>query len=40
MATRQTVFRILIVALLAIAALIVLMVLFTWGVSTGGSGVG
>jgi len=40
MATRQTVFRILIVALLAITTLIVLVVLFTWGVGTGGSGVG
>jgi len=40
MATRRTVYRILIVALLSIVTFIVLVVLFTWGVGTGGSGVG
>jgi hypothetical protein len=40
MATRRTIRRLLIVALLAIAAFIVLVVFFTWGVSTGGSGLG
>jgi hypothetical protein len=40
MATRRTVHRLLIVGLLSIAALIVLVVFLTWGVSTGGSGLG
>jgi hypothetical protein len=40
MATRRTVRRLLIVALFAIVAAIVLVVVFTWGVSTGGSGPG
>ncbi len=40
MATRQTVYRILIVALLAIAAFVVLVVVLTWGVGAGDSGSG
>ncbi len=40
MATRRIVYRVLIVALLAVVAFIVLVVLFTWGEGTGGSGIG
>ena len=40
MATRRIARRILIVAAVAVATIIVLVVLFTWGTSTGGSGVG
>ena len=38
MATRRTIRRIVIVALLAVAACIVLVVFLTWGVGAGGSG--
>ena len=40
MATRRTVRRLLILALLAIATFIVLVVFLTWGAGTGGSGLG
>jgi hypothetical protein len=40
MATRRTVSRILIAALLAVIAFVVLVVVFTWGAGAGGSGVG
>ena len=40
MATRRIVSRILIVALLAVIAFVVLVVVLTWGVGAGGSGVG
>jgi hypothetical protein len=40
MATRRTVGRILLVALLAVVALVVLVVALTWGVGSGGSGFG
>ena len=40
MATRHTVRRLLIVALLAVVALVVLVVFLTWGVGAGGSGEG
>lgn len=40
MATRRTVSRILIAVVVAIVTLVVLGVLFTWGVGAGGSGVG
>jgi hypothetical protein len=38
MATRRTISRILIVILLGLAVLIALVVFFTWGTSSGGSG--
>ena len=40
MATRRIIYRVLIVALLAVAAFIVLVVVFTWGEGAGGSGIG
>jgi hypothetical protein len=40
MATRRTIRRSLIVAVLAIVTFIVMVVFFTWGVGAGGSGVG
>ena len=40
MATRRIIYRILIVSLLAVATFIVLVILFTWGEGSGGSGVG
>ena len=40
MATRRTISRLLIVFMLAVAVFIVLVVFFTWGTSSGGSGAG
>lgn len=40
MATRRTSARVLIAVVLAIVAAVVLVVFLTWGVGTGGSGVG
>jgi hypothetical protein len=39
-AARRTISRILIAVLLAVVVCILLVVLFTWGVGTGGSGPG